>query len=111
MASGSISRDIKALMDAFENKIYPTDREFFGSEWTPGVDDDPHIYVLYTGGLGSTVAGYYYYPDEYPPQIFQYSNAHEMFYISSSESLSSAYTYGTLAHEFQHMIHWYQDQQ
>ena len=102
-------QDIKDLMDAFENKIYPTDREFFGSEWTPGVDDDPHIYILYTSGLGSNVGGYFYSPDEYPAQVRQYSNAHEMFYISSSEPLSDAYTYGTLAHEFQHMIHWYQD--
>ncbi len=100
---------IKKLMDAFENKIYPTDREFFGSEWSPGVDGDPHIYVLYTGGLGGSVAGAFSSVDEYPPQVFQYSNAHEMFYISSSESLSSSYTYGSLAHEFQHMIHWYQD--
>ena len=32
-----------------------------------------------------------------------------MFYINSTESLTDPYTYGTLAHEFQHMIHWYQD--
>jgi immune inhibitor A len=102
-------QEIKDLMDAFENKIYPTDREFFGSEWTPGVDDDPHIYIVYTSGLGSNVAGYFYSPDEYPPQVRQYSNAHETFYMSTSESLTDAYTYGTLAHEFQHMIHWYQD--
>src|SRR5678815_5388263 len=36
--------DMTALMDDFENKIYPTDREFFGSEWTPGVDNDPVSY-------------------------------------------------------------------
>ena len=102
-------QDVKNLMDAFENKIYPTDRAFFGSEWTPGVDDDPHIYILYTSGLGANVGGYFYSPDEYPPQVRQYSNAHEMFYISSTESLSDPYTFGTLAHEFQHMIRWYQD--
>jgi hypothetical protein len=102
-------QDIKALMDVFENKIYPTDRAFFGSEWTPGVDDDPHIYILYTNGLGANVGGYYYSPDEYPPQVRQYSNAHEMFYINSTESLTDPYTFGTLAHEFQHMIRWNQD--
>ena len=101
--------NVKNLMDAFENKIYPTDRAFFGSEWTPGVDDDPHIYVLYTSGLGATVGGYYSSSDEYPPQVSMYSNAHEMFYINSIESLSDPYTFGSLAHEFQHMIHWYQD--
>ncbi len=102
-------QEVEDLVDAFENKIYPTDRQFFGSEWTPGVDDDPHIYILYTSGLGDGVAGYFYSPDEYPPQVRQYSNAHEMFYINTSESLNADYTYGTLAHEFQHMIHWYQD--
>ena len=100
---------VKNLMDAFENKIYPTDRQFFGSEWTPGMDDDPHIYILYSNGLGATAGGYYSNLDEYPPQISQYSNAHEMFYINSTEPLTDPYTYGTLAHEFQHMIHWYQD--
>jgi hypothetical protein len=100
---------MKKLMNAFETKIYPTDRQFFGSEWTPGVDDDPHIYVLYTSGLGGSVAGYFDSRDEYPTQVAPKSNVHEMFYIDSSQSLSADYTYGTLAHEFQHMIHYYQD--
>jgi immune inhibitor A len=102
-------RDVRKLVDAFENKIYPTDRQYFGSEWTPGVDNDIHIYILYTDGLGSSVAGYYYSSDEYNPLVRQYSNAHEMFYINSTQALRASYTYGSLAHEFQHMIHWYQD--
>src|SRR5450759_1437998 len=101
--------DAKNLIDTFENKIYPTDREFFGSEWTPGVDDDPHIYIIYARNLGGNVAGFFNSGDEFPPQISQYSNAHESFYIDSSQNLSDQYTYGTLAHECQHMIHWYQD--
>ena len=51
--------ELKALMDTFETKIYPTDREFFGSEWIPGVDNDPHIYIIYASNIGSTVAGYF----------------------------------------------------
>ncbi len=101
--------DVQDLMDTFENSIYPTDREFFGSEWTPGVDGDPHLYIIYARNLGGMVAGFYNTGDEYPPQISQYSNAHESFYIDSSQYLADNYTYGTLAHEFQHMIHWYQD--
>jgi immune inhibitor A len=102
-------QDVKNLMQAFENKIYPTDRQFFGSEWTPGVDDDPHIYILYTNGLGAAVGGAYSSVNEYPTQVNPYSNAHEMFYISSSEPLTDPHTYGDMAHEFQHMIHWYED--
>lgn len=101
--------DAQELIETFENKIYPTDREFFGSEWTPGVDGDPHIYIVYARNLGSMVAGFFSTIDEYPPQISQYSNAHESFYIDASQDLSDNYTFGTLAHELQHMIHWYQD--
>jgi immune inhibitor A len=102
--------DLKALANAFENKIYPTNREFFGSEWNPGVDSDPHIYVLYAGGLGYSLAGYFSSADSYNPAAHAYSNAHEMFVFNSDNlSLGSQDTYGTLAHEFQHMIHWYQD--
>jgi len=99
----------KTLIDTFENKIYPTNREFFGSEWTPGVDDDPHLYIIYAQNLGDMVAGFFSSADEYPPEISPFSNAHETIYIDSSQNLADAYTYGALAHEFQHLIHWYQD--
>lgn len=99
--------DLKKLMDTFENKIYPTDREFFGSEWTPGVDNDPRIYVLYARGTGASNAGYFSTPDEYNPLVHKYSNGHEMFVFNADNvALNDQYTYGTLAHEFQHMIHW-----
>jgi immune inhibitor A len=99
-----------ALVDTFENKIYPTDRAFFGSEWTPGVDEDPHIYILYARGIGNSIAGYFSSADEYHPDAHEYSNAHEMFVFNADNSpLSDEYTYSTLAHEFQHMIHWKQD--
>lgn len=102
--------DVKKLMDTFENKIYPTDREFFGSEWTPGVDGDPHLYLLLAKGLGSSIAGYFSSTDEYSPEVHKYSNGHEMFYLNADNiDLSAEFTYGVLAHEFQHMIHWHLD--
>ena len=102
--------DVKRLVDAFEEKIYPTDRAFFGSEWTPGIDGDPHLYILYTRDMGSWVAGYFASTDEMPPFAHPYSNAHEMFMLSAENTeLDENFTYGVLAHEFQHMIHWYHD--
>ncbi len=102
--------DLQALAEAFDMKIYPTNRAFFGSEWTPGVDGDPHIYILYAKGLGSRLAGYFSSADEYHPLAHEYSNAHEMFLLNAdTTSLSEEFTYGVLAHEFQHMIHWHQD--
>ena len=102
--------DVEALVDEFEQKSYPTDREFFGSEWTPGVDGDPHLYILFARGLGSSIAGYYASTDEYSPLAHEYSNGHEMFYLMAENlDLGDEFTSGVLAHEFQHMIHWYQD--
>jgi len=102
--------EIAALMTAFEAEIYPTDRRFFGSEWTPGVDSDPHVYILFARGLGASTGGYYSTPDEFNPLVREYSNAAELFVFNADGmSLDNEYTYGTLAHEFQHMIHWYLD--
>ncbi len=102
--------ELHSLVNTFEETIYPTNREFFGSEWTPGVDGDPHLYILYAEGLGSSIAGYYSSADEYSPLAHEYSNAHEMFFISAENvSLEEEFAYSVLAHEFQHMIHWYQD--
>ncbi|MGD8759004.1 MAG: immune inhibitor A [Anaerolineales bacterium] len=98
--------EVRALVDQFENHTYPTTRAFFGSEWSPGVDGDPHLYILAANGLGATTAGYYGSNDEYSPLVHEYSNAHEMFYLSADLDLGSDWTSGVLAHEFQHMIHW-----
>lgn len=102
--------ELKRLADAFETKIYPTNREFFGSEWSPGIDNDPHIYILYVRGVGFSIAGYFSSADEVHPDAHEYSNAHEMFIFNADNTpLGQEFTYGVLAHEFQHMIHWYQD--
>ena len=102
--------EMKALIDTFENKIYPTNREFFGSEWSPGIDGDEHIYILYAHGLGSSIAGYFSSADSVHPLVHEFSNAHEMFLFNADNTfLGEDFTYGVLAHEFQHMIHWNQD--
>lgn len=95
----------------FDERIYPTNREFFGSEWTPGIDNDVRLHVLHATGLGGTVAGYYSSADEVSNLVNPYSNEKEMFYINLGNTRPGSSFYdAVLAHEFQHMIHWYQDQ-
>ena len=102
--------DLVKLADTFENHIYPDTRNFFGSEWYPGVDNDPHIYILLGSDLGYGLAGYFSSTDEYIPLIQENSNASEIFVLNADGlDLAEEFTYGVLAHEFQHMIHWYQD--
>ncbi len=96
--------------DLFTEHTYPTTREFFGSEWNPGVDNDPRLSILHARGLGRTVAGYFSSPDSYVRAVREDSNEMEMFYINiQNVTLGDDFYNGVLAHEFQHMIHWYND--
>ena len=101
---------VRDLVDDFEQNSYPTNRAFFGSEWSPGVDGDEHLYILYAKGLGFSVAGYYSSVDEYSHLVHEFSNEKEMFYVNADATgPGDSSLPGTLAHEFQHMIHWFND--
>ncbi|MBN1310959.1 MAG: immune inhibitor A [Anaerolineae bacterium] len=104
------SEVVKAA-DTFAYQIYPKVREVFGEEWSPGIDNNPRIYVLNVSTLGSGIAGMFWPKDEYPEEIYSYSNQREMFYMSlwAMEMGSDSYM-STLAHEFQHMVQWHTDQ-
>ncbi len=92
--------DLQHSLQTFESKIYPTNHKYFGSEWTPGVDNDPRITILNTPISGA--GGYFSQADEFLPQVNPYSNMREMIYIATPPG-NDEYD-GTIAHEFQHMI-------
>ena len=73
---------IQHSADQFENVIYPRVHEVFGSEWSPGIDGDPHLYILHAAGLGDWVAAYYSSTSEYPVEAVKNSNEHEMFFVN-----------------------------
>ena len=102
--------DLVAAGDLFEEHTYSTDRAFFGSEWSPGVDNDPHVSILHARDLGDSIAGYYSSADEFVSTVRDDSNEMEMFYINiENVTVNDSFYNGVLAHEFQHMIHWYND--
>jgi hypothetical protein len=104
--------DLETSARRFTEETYPTNREFFGSEWNPGVDSDPRLHILHARNMGDNVAGYYSSADQYSQLVNPYSNEREMFYISAQSGNAppnSPFYDGTLAHEFQHMIHWAND--
>lgn len=101
---------LKEDVDTFSDEIYPTDQEFFGKERVPGIDNDPHLFILYTRGMGTNVAGYVSSSDAYLTQVQSYSNEKEMFYINADvQGLSDPYTMSVMSHELQHLIHGYHD--
>ncbi|MEX1018225.1 MAG: hypothetical protein WDZ49_01125 [Litorilinea sp.] len=100
-------------VDAFSTQAYPPLVEFFGSEWNPGVDNDPRVHILHSAQVGAGIAGYYSSSDQYSRLANPTSNEKEMFYINLSivptGNADMLYYETVLAHEFQHMIHWHQD--
>ncbi len=100
---------LRRSADTFSEHTYPTVRETFGSEWSPGIDGDPRVYILHTTRMGSGIAGYFASESEQPTAAVSTSNEHEMFFINldtMATDFGTAYYDGVLAHEFQHMIHW-----
>jgi hypothetical protein len=100
---------IKQAAETFEAVIYPTVRRYFGTETSPGIDGDEHLYIVHARNMGRGVAGYFEGDSELPRVVAPRSNEHQMFFISldafPARAIGSKDYLVTLAHEFQHMIH------
>lgn len=103
--------DFQTIADRFEQDYYPLVVGLYGAEWRPGVDNDPHFSILHlVGSTGSGELGYFDSGDEYPRTFYRGSNEQEMVYLNMSLlDLGEDLYYGTLVHEFQHLIQWYLD--
>ena len=100
--------DIENSAAEFEDSIYPSVTGVFGTEWKPGIDGDPHLYVL--NASLKMVGGYYSPADEYPQEIRPVSNEVEAIYINVRAFPPGSQIYNeVLAHELQHAIHWNAD--
>ncbi len=98
---------LKQLVDRFEERTYPNNRQFFGQEWSPGVDGDPRLTLLVGGPYGEFIGGYQYSPDEYASLVYPYSNEMEIIYITPASVRENDDC--LLAHEFTHLIQWATD--
>ncbi len=105
--------DVRQLEKAaifFETVVYSTTRAAFGPEWTPGVDNDPHIHILHVAGLGENVLGYTSSADEFSRTQYSFSNEAEMIVVNLDHvQVASPTYYALLARQFQRLIQWFQD--
>lgn len=96
---------LKAAGERFERDIYPLDRKLFGPEANPGIDGDPHIFILHQLKLGSYAVGVFSLRDTCPRTLCPTSNQHELIYIGLDYApVGSDQNMATIAHEFQHLI-------
>lgn len=103
-----IDLNIGILADEFDKTIYPKMREIYGLEWSPVIDNDSKIYIL-LADIRKDAGGYFNPNDEYYKNQVKNdkSNEKEILYLNIN-SLGKSIAKSFLAHEFQHMINWYQ---
>lgn len=99
-------KDIKSKLGylgaEFGTNIYPKLTMAYGSEWTPGIDGDRKITVLFYS-MKEGVKGYVRNIDEYEKTVAPFSNQREIIFLNAdmiNDSLLNDY----LAHEFTHLI-------
>lgn len=102
----SVKATIASLSDEFDKVIYPRLTAVYGLEWSPGIDNEFKITILITR-MKEEAGGYFNLADEYPRSEAPYSNEREMIYLNSTY-LNLNRVKSFLAHEFQHMITFYQ---
>lgn len=111
----ALALDAMAVGEAaerFEREYYPRLVHLFGQEWQPGVDNDPHFSVLHLADLESSTdeLGFFNSGDEYPRSFYAVSNEQELIYLHMGNlTLGSDLYFGTLVHEFEHLVQWYVD--
>ncbi len=120
----------KFLKSGYDNDIYDWVTNVFGEEWgvptsSSLIDESNHISILLTdisqdNKASGGVIGYFYSKDNFNNNLYSGSNERIMFYIDSvmyANSTTSSWdendfwpqqVFSTLAHEFQHMIYFYQ---
>ncbi|MFC1743956.1 hypothetical protein ACFL35_08175 [Candidatus Riflebacteria bacterium] len=106
---------INELVNEFQNKILPMERNYIGQEPNPGLDGDPKVFILITdvkdgaGFGGGFVAGFFNSGDQLTNTGANPSNELDIIYMDLTPGeVGENEWYGTLAHEFSHLIHYVQ---
>lgn len=103
---GNLDLRIIELADEFDDKIYPQMRITYGTEWSPGIDNDEKITLLFLK-LVPDAGGYFTAIDEAFKKDMPESNQREMIYLNS-RVIGSERVKSFIAHEFQHLITYFQ---
>ncbi|MGC9031588.1 MAG: peptidoglycan-binding protein [Minisyncoccia bacterium] len=101
-----VLNNLDFLSREFDNNIYPKLTSFYGKEWDPGIDNDSRITVLFQQ-MKEEAGGYFNSGDEYLTLQNPNSNQREIVYLNT-KSLFSKRLPSYLAHEFTHLITFYQ---
>ena len=94
--------NLALLAQAFNDTIYPKLTSIYGTEWSPGIDKDYHITILFEQ-MKKRAGGYFNSKDEYSKIEVPFSNQREMIYLNT-KYLNNPIEKSYIAHEFTHLI-------
>jgi immune inhibitor A len=101
---------LKAAGETFEKQIFPLDTTLFGTPWTPGIDNDPRVFILHQKQIGGYAVGVFSPRDECPRKLCPSSNQREMVYIGLNYApVGSQQQLSVISHELQHLIQYNSD--
>ena len=105
--------DAKNITETFDNRIYSGVQDWIGSEFKPGFDRDNKITILlHDVGMNKSGHDYggYFSPTDLQP-TYPTSNKRDILYMDIYQFKERArHTfYSSLAHEFAHLVSWYQN--
>ncbi|MNR84074.1 Neutral metalloprotease precursor [compost metagenome] len=98
---------VQELATMFDATIFPRVSQSFGAPPSPGIDQDPRIYVVISPavdnfGKDSGLMGYFWSRDLYQRE---HSNEKEIIFLTDKIFKHKPWTtYGTLAHEYTHLV-------
>ncbi len=101
------------IVKEFDSHIYPQVHRWIGLEWRPGLDRDTKITLLMhdvgLNGSGAGFGGYFSSRDQNPTGLN--SNCREIVFmdIFQFKERSRFTFYNSLAHEFTHLVNWFQN--
>ncbi len=111
---------IARIRAEFEEKIQPRVRDQFGNEPAAGPDGESRLTILLTNAMSPNILGLFYAADLFGRNTIdaqlRESNQRKLFYMRYADAyaynptLSELNRFGTMAHEFQHMVNFYQKQ-
>lgn len=102
---------VAELRRRFEEGIQPAIRDYFGQEPARGPDGESRLTILLTDSMAKDILGIFYGVDlsaSNPADAqLRESNGRKIIYAAYTVS-SDITRYGTIAHEFQHMVNYWQ---
>lgn len=105
---GSQDTYLRELARRFDEEVYKPSQWVFGFEQTAGFDQDPRVHLLFASGMGQ-VLGYFNSRAGVPRAALPHSNEKEMLFLNLDYMGDREKDLGVLAHEMQHLIHWFHD--